>query len=321
MIILNPIYDTVFKYLMEDIEIAKGLISTIIEMDVLELIPAPQEQTSSKVKIKYARLEIQHLDYVAHIKTIDEKGKEHYERVMLEVQKSPFAPALGRFRKYLAEKYKSISLVKTEKGQEKKYLPIKTIYLIEETFNENLPAILKRNSQYLDVLTRELYTGEKDNFVEALTHEAWFIQLSKLPQNLQNTITSLLSVFTPWFREKTDERFVNYPIEEADLDKIKNQILKRILRRLRGAVDNDNLKLAMEIEIEYEDFIEQQIAEKERYKEEAGVERKAKEEKEKQLKKERAKIIETVREMKKHGMDIDIIMKVSQLTKEEVEKL
>ncbi|OQX78733.1 MAG: hypothetical protein B6D64_05995 [Bacteroidetes bacterium 4484_276] len=37
MRVLNPIYDTVFKYLMEDIEIAKGFISTIIEQEVVEL--------------------------------------------------------------------------------------------------------------------------------------------------------------------------------------------------------------------------------------------------------------------------------------------
>ncbi|MGE5343299.1 MAG: hypothetical protein ACM3SY_17660 [Candidatus Omnitrophota bacterium] len=33
MLIANPIYDTVFGYLMNDLEIAKGIISTIIEKD------------------------------------------------------------------------------------------------------------------------------------------------------------------------------------------------------------------------------------------------------------------------------------------------
>ncbi len=41
MQIANPIYDTVFKYLMEDLEIAKLIISTIIgeEIEVIEFLP------------------------------------------------------------------------------------------------------------------------------------------------------------------------------------------------------------------------------------------------------------------------------------------
>ncbi|MEA3443425.1 MAG: hypothetical protein U9R19_01720, partial [Bacteroidota bacterium] len=243
MRLLNPIYDTVFKYLMEDIEIAKGLISTIIEQEVIELIPAPQEQTSTKVSVKYARLEIQHLDYVAHIKTINNDGSESYDKVIIEVQKSPFAPAIGRFRKYLAEKYKNISVIKTGKGEEKKYLPLKTIYLIEKTFNKNLPCVLKRNSQYIDVLSKTEYLGKKDEFVELLTHEAWFIQIDELPKDLKNTITRLLSLFTPWYREKGDERYLDFPVEKNDLGKIKNRVFRRILKRLLGAVENDKLKL------------------------------------------------------------------------------
>ena len=321
MRILNPIYDTVFKYLMEDIEIAKGFISAIIEQEVIELIPAPQETTSTKIKIQYASLEIQHLDYVAHIKTINADGNEEYERVMIEVQKSPFAPAIGRFRKYLAEKYKNISVIKTKAGEEKIYLPLKTIYIIDKTFNENLPCILKRNSQYIDVLNKTEYAGKKDKFVELLTHEAWFIQLQKLPHDLKTTITRLLSVFTPWYRVKGDERYLNFPVEDDDLKKIKNQVLRRVLRRLFAAVKNDKLKLAMEIEIEYEDFFEQQIEIAKKYKKE-------KEEKEKQLKQEieaknaeHQKVLNSAKEMKKFGMTMEIIIKTTGLSKEEIGKL
>ncbi|MCP4402531.1 MAG: hypothetical protein GY801_35150 [bacterium] len=38
MHIANPIYDVVFKYLLEDNEIAKLLISTIISEEVVELV-------------------------------------------------------------------------------------------------------------------------------------------------------------------------------------------------------------------------------------------------------------------------------------------
>lgn len=45
MKIANPIYDVIFKYLMEDIESAKSIISAIIGKEIIELISIPQEST------------------------------------------------------------------------------------------------------------------------------------------------------------------------------------------------------------------------------------------------------------------------------------
>ena len=50
MIIANPIYDTVFKFLLEDLTIGKKLISVIIGEEVLELEVRPQEQTTPSNK-------------------------------------------------------------------------------------------------------------------------------------------------------------------------------------------------------------------------------------------------------------------------------
>ena len=44
MLIANPIYDVVFKYLLEDNKIAKLIIGKIIGEEVIELIPKPQER-------------------------------------------------------------------------------------------------------------------------------------------------------------------------------------------------------------------------------------------------------------------------------------
>lgn len=37
MIIANPIYDIVFKYLMADLDVAKGVIAAIIDEEILML--------------------------------------------------------------------------------------------------------------------------------------------------------------------------------------------------------------------------------------------------------------------------------------------
>lgn len=255
MRLLNPIFDSVFKYLMEDIEIAKGLISAIIEQDVTELIPAPQEQTSTLLSLK-SKIELQRLDYVAIISGTNQEGKAVTEKVLIEVQKSPVKPEIGRFRKYIAEKYKHVSIIPQKNGiVEEQYLPIKTIYIIDETFNDKLPGVLKRKGQYIDVLKHKEYQGDRDEFVELLTHEAYFIQVRLVPPDVQSTITHLLSMFTPWYRQK-DERFIEYPITEDELELIKDKILKRMIRKLHGIVENDKMKMQMELELEYEDYFD-----------------------------------------------------------------
>jgi DNA-binding ferritin-like protein (Dps family) len=50
MLIANPIYDVVFKYMMEDLQVAKTFVSAIIGDDVTELDFCPQELTT-KYKI------------------------------------------------------------------------------------------------------------------------------------------------------------------------------------------------------------------------------------------------------------------------------
>ena len=46
MIIANPIYDVVFKYLLEDAEIARDLLSTILGEEVVQLEFKPQETST-----------------------------------------------------------------------------------------------------------------------------------------------------------------------------------------------------------------------------------------------------------------------------------
>ena len=51
MEIANPIYDVVFKYMMEDNSVAKLLVSSIIGEKVVSLESKPQEYTSEIHKI------------------------------------------------------------------------------------------------------------------------------------------------------------------------------------------------------------------------------------------------------------------------------
>ena len=47
MIIANPIYDIVFKYLMEDERIARTILSALLKMDVVAVEVRPHEYANS----------------------------------------------------------------------------------------------------------------------------------------------------------------------------------------------------------------------------------------------------------------------------------
>jgi len=307
MQLLNPIFDSVFKYLMEDIIIAKGLISLIIEQEITELYPAPQESTSLKLQLKYNNIPLQRIDYVAIIKTPTVSNPEYYEKVIIEVQKSPFIPEIGRFRNYLAEKYSKQSTYKITNQQVVEYLPIKTIYIIDKDFNSELPVILKRKGIYYDVLLEKIYEGERDAYVELLNHDSWFIQVTRLPKDLKTELLRVLSVFAPWMRD-ADERFIN--VEEKDLLEKKHKLYKRILQRLKAAKSKDKLLLSLETEYKMEKEIDDNLQKAEIYKQQAEAERKQKEE-ERQLKEESNKKVEEERKQKEKEQQkiINIVVK------------
>ena len=334
MKVFNPIYDTIFKFLMEDIEIAQGLISLIIEEDVVELMPAPNEKTATKIKVKYNQLPLQRLDYVAIIKTTNEQGNEVYHKVSIEVQKSPFVPELGRFRKYVSEKYARKSIYKTDAATVKsEYLPLKTIYFIDKTFNPALPVVLRRKGEYWDVLNQQIYTGEKDQYVELLNHDSWFIQVEKLPPDMKNELLHVLSVFAPWMRDEEDERFIDIPDNKENIEKY--ELLTKIVRRLQLAGKSREIEAALEMEVSLEKHFEKMLKEREEalqrekealQREEEALQREAeerrqREEAQKREAKARNSLLKSAREMKKHGVSVDIIAKSTGLSNDEIEKL
>jgi hypothetical protein len=354
MKLLNPLFDSVFKYLLEDLEVAKNLIQAIIKKEVLDLIPAPQEASDVELKHKYSQIGMIRQDYVAIIKTLSDTGKEEIEKVMIEVQKSPIAPEISRFRNYLSDKYRK----KSSLGKEEKYLTIKTIYLIEEVFNSKLPAVLGRRGVYYDELENQQYSGEKDEIVELFNHDSWFIQTELLPSEFKDELMYILSVFAPLFRKSPKDRFIDIPDDKILIKK--HKILERILRRLQAATQDTKINTSVDIEIDYENFIENNISLAIEYKEKAEQERKQKEEAEKKAEQERkqkeeaekkaeqerkqkeeaekkaeqerkqkeeAKVREEetkrklAHKMKKYNEPIDEIIKETGLTREEIEKL
>jgi len=245
--IANPIYDVVFKYLMEDAKVAKLLLSAIIGEEVTVLEFLPQE---SALESKNRSLTVYRLDFSAKIKT-----DEGLKNVIIEVQKAKFPSDIIRFRKYLGEQYKKNSL------------PIINIYFLgHQLENIKLPFI-KVKREYYNGSTGEVI-HEKEAFIESLSHDSFVIQVPWLKKKYQSEIESLLSVFDQSNKIADDEHILNID-EEAYPKKYRT-----LIRRLQRAVSEPDMKRKMDIEDEVlkdlEDLErkiqkqEQEIQEKER---------------------------------------------------------
>ena len=83
MIIANPIYDVVFKYLLEDKEIARGLLSTIIGEEIEELTVQPQEMAIRKIQTQEIKTALQKV-----LRVFNQKFKIKTDKHKLDFQEN-----------------------------------------------------------------------------------------------------------------------------------------------------------------------------------------------------------------------------------------
>ena len=183
MIIANPIFDVVFKKLMENERVAKFFIGTLLEENIESVIVKPQEFTYSD---KLAGLAVFRLDFIATIKT----NSGSFKKVLIEIQKAKNQIDLMRFRNYLAEQYKKEDLI----NDENVILPITTIYILGFKLPEIKTPCIKIERNYKDLIEKKIIDVKSD-FVEKLTHDSFIVQVEKITDRYQTRLDKLLSVF------------------------------------------------------------------------------------------------------------------------------
>ncbi len=167
--IANPIYDTVFKHLMENHEVALALVSQLLGLEILTLEPQPQELTdyAADVPSDGSFIRIFRLDFAAVIRTAHGETK----RVLIELQKASKSESAGRFRRYIGKHYA------LPPGAQQP-LPLVAIYLLGFWINEQLPTVIKVQRHYIDGVHGHAVSPElKEPFIEMLTHDAVLVQI------------------------------------------------------------------------------------------------------------------------------------------------
>jgi len=214
MIIANPIYDTVFKRMMENERVAKFFIGTLLEQNIEAVEVKPQEFTYTD---ELAGLAVFRLDFIATIKT--ETGE--FKKILIEIQKAKNQIDLMRFRNYLGEQYKKEDQVNNEKA----VLPITTIYILGFTLPEIDSACLKVERNYKDLISKNII-NKKSDFVEKLTHDSFIVQVHRITDRYQTSLDQLLSVFEQnnFADDKKITKQFSHPTDNEDV-KILTDIL------------------------------------------------------------------------------------------------
>ncbi len=96
--IANAIYDSVFKYLMQDNKAASVLLGALLGTKVVDL---KMKNNEYAVKVRN-RLDVLRIDFSATV--LDNNGNK--KLITIELQNAYLKSEVMRFRKYLAEQYK-----------------------------------------------------------------------------------------------------------------------------------------------------------------------------------------------------------------------
>lgn len=226
MLIANPIYDVVFKRLMENERVAKYFISTLLDEEVVSVSLRPQEFTYTD---SFARLAVFRLDFVALIKTDSGETK----KVLIEIQKAKNHIDLMRFRNYLAEQYKK----EEDVDGDKQALPITTIYILGFLLPELPSACLHVERRYIDMVEGVEMEGRSE-FTEKLTHDSYIVQVRRITDRYQSRLDKLLSLFEQSNFLEEGEVLKEYK-HEADNEDI--QLMANILHH--SGTDSETRKL------------------------------------------------------------------------------
>ena len=325
-LIANPIYDSVFKFLMEDERAAKVLLSALLKQEVRDLKMQRNEHTNQSRN----RISLFRIDFSARIK--DMSGKE--QLVLIELQKTWRMTETLHFRQYLSTQY--LNTENTE-GEEHRYgLPIISIYILGHKLGDlNEPMVYVRR-RYLDYESQEIMQGVPDPFIESLTHDSVIVQIPYLQGRARNHLERLLSVFDQECRVPADEHLLQ--IDDEGMDQEGRLLVNRLVMAAASPKVRRDMQVEDEIlsEIEARDTtimlkdkaIEQkdkEIEQKDKAIEQKdkAIEQKNKaiEQKDKAIEQQRNILCATVKNLASRGMSVKEIAGILVVPEEEINSL
>jgi len=246
MTIANPIYDTVFKYLMEDERIARTILSALLKEDIVKVEVRPHEYANGQKEV----LSIFRIDFGATIRKPD--GQE--QLILIELQKTWLPTETLRFRQYLGVHYQNPKNIVTD-SDDRHALPMVAIYLLGHTVGEIDEPVVYVRHQAFDYNDEPVTKGIPNRFIDSLNHDSILVQIPRLHGRINNRLDKVLSIFDQTRVSSESEHYLS--LDESAFDTADSD-MQPIIHRLMMAAASVELRQNMNVEDEYYSIIKEQ---------------------------------------------------------------
>jgi len=243
--VCNPIYDTVFKYLVEDERVAKVLLGGILnkKIETVEIKGHECAYQNDDNNLKLLRF-----DFAGTIENPD--GTK--ETVTIELQKASEPEEVMRFRKYFGIQMASESnadvVTKYRRDKDKTPYVIKKprhiygIFILGHTLGEGFEyPLIKGSTVFYDEDDNVLNFKTQCEFLKGMTYHLYIIQIPFLPEKPMKPLEKLFRAFDQRYKLEYDSKYLELS-EDKDDDSGYNVIFRRLLyaatdEQLRGNLD------------------------------------------------------------------------------------
>ena len=239
--VANPIYDSVFKYIMEDERIAKTILSALLKKEVVHVTVRPHEYSNTTRDT----LSMFRIDFAATVR--EKEGNEIKDRIVLiELQKTWLNTETLRFRQYLGAQYNNKNNIR--EADEKGFAyPMVAVYLLGHKVGNIKEPIVYVNHDVFDYNGNVVAEGNAEPFVESLTHNSIIVQIPRLQGNVNNRLEKVLSVF-----DQTNVEGDTQQVLKIDEDKYADDNdMMYVLHKLTAAAANSEMRQDMNVEDEF----------------------------------------------------------------------
>lgn len=245
-LIANPIYDSVFKYMIANNKVAKILLSALLKKNVVKVV-----QINNEYAVPYSDdLSICRIDFGATVseEIVLPNGKTEVKEslVTVELQKVYLASEVLRFRQYTGIHYCNPEMVHKANNEIVKEVadPMISVYILGHKLDVIDECVCYISREYRD------YNGNKmdikDPFAESLSHDSIIVQVPLLPNdNVKNRVEELFQVLNQT-NKSADGHFIS--IDESKYSG--DEEFSEIIRILKGAACDSEIRRTMMLEDE-----------------------------------------------------------------------
>ena len=320
--VANPLYDAVFKYLMEDDRIAKTILAALLKKKVIDVKIRRNEYANLTRRESISMFRI---DFAATV--LDGDNKPHL--MLVELQKTWLPTETLRFRRYLALQYNNEENMLKEE-HEKYAIPMVAIYLLGHRVGKIEEPVIYVNHHAYNYDGKKVEEGIPDPFVESLQHDSIIVQIPLLHGRVNNRLEKVLCLF-----DQTNVADNKKVIKVDDKQFEGDNDMEYIVRRLQSAAADPDMRYQMNAEDEFFKELEArdslimekdgQLKEKDGQLKEKDGQLKEKDgqlkEKDGQLKEKDEMLRKMIKGMQENGMSLDDIAKMLNKTVDEVKQI